>query len=321
MTTQAARSQLIDVQKFVLLGVIAALVIALSILSPQFLQVRNFTNLFLQVAVIVIIASAANLLMITGHFDLSVGSVLAFSAILHAFLTKHGMPIGASVATVCVAAAAWGAINALTVGVLKITPVIATMGTMYAARGFAFLIARWDGGANISAGLPVDFTRFGRTLLFGQLPLVIVLMVVAIAIFWFIEKKTVLGRFSYAIGGNRNAAALSGINVVGIIAILYVIVGVLAGFSGVLQVSRVGAAFPNIAEGFEFDVIVAIVLGGTSMLGGEGSTFGMVLGALIIGLAANGLNLLGVPFFYQEISKGLLLVVALFVDKLIRNRG
>jgi ribose/xylose/arabinose/galactoside ABC-type transport system permease subunit len=321
MTTQQVHSQLINAQKIVLFGVIAALVIALSIISPQFLQVRNFTNLFLQVAVIVIIASAANLLMITGNFDLSVGSVLAFSAILHAFLTKHGLPIAASVATVCVAAAVWGAINALTVGVLKITPVIATMGTMYAARGFAFLIARWDGGANISAGLPVDFTRFGRAMVFGQLPLVIILMVVAIAAFWFVEKKTVLGRFSFAIGGNRSAAALSGINVVGIISILYIIVGLLSGFSGVLQVSRVGAAFPNIAEGLEFDVIVAIVLGGTSMLGGEGSTFGMILGALIIGLAANGLNLLYVPFFYQEISKGLLLIVALFVDKVIRNRA
>jgi ribose transport system permease protein len=321
MTTTQAPSRLVDVQKLVLFGVIAALVIALSILSPQFLQVRNFTNLFLQVAVIVIIASAANLLMITGHFDLSVGSVLAFCAILYAFLTKHGLPIGAAVAVCCVAAAGWGSINALTVGVLRITPVIATMGTMYAARGFAFLIARWDGGANISAGLPSNFTSFGRTLLFGQVPLVIVLMVIAIAVFWFVEKKTVLGRFSYAIGGNRSAAALSGINVVGIIAVLYVLVGLLAGFSGVLQVSRVGAAFPNIAEGLEFDVVVAIVLGGTSMLGGEGSTFGMILGALIIGLAANGLNLLGVPFFYQEISKGVLLIVALFVDKMIRERG
>lgn len=321
MAANQARFHFIDLQKIVLLGVIAALGIALTILSPQFLQVRNFTNLFLQVAVIVIIASAANLLMITGHFDLSVGSVLAFCAILHAFLTKHGLPIGASVAVSCIAAILWGGINALTVGVLKITPVIATMGTMYAARGFAFLIARWDGGANISAGLPTNFTSFGRAMVFGQIPLVIILMAVAIAAFWFVERKTVLGRYSFAIGGNRSASALSGINVVGIISVLYIMVGLLAGFSGVLQVSRVGSAFPNIAEGLEFDVVVAIVLGGTSMMGGEGSTFGMVLGALIVGLAANGLNLLSVPYFYQEISKGLLLVVALFVDKVIRNRG
>lgn len=318
---RGTRFRRLEMQQLVLIGIIAALVIALTMLSPKFLSVRNFTNVFLQVAVIVIIASAANLLMITGHFDLSVGSVLAFCAILHAYLSKHGFPIALSVLVTCVSAVAWGAINGLTVSVLKITPVIATMGTMYAARGFAFLIARWDGGANISAGLPVNFANFGRLLLFGRLPLAIVLMFVAIAVFMFIEKKTVLGRFTYAIGGNRSASVLSGINVTGIVFVFYLIVGLLAGFCGVLQVSRVGSAFPNIAEGLEFDVVVAIVLGGTSMLGGEGSTFGMVLGALIVGLAANGLNLLGVPYFYQEISKGLLLVVALLTDKLIRNRA
>jgi ribose transport system permease protein len=318
---QGTRIRRLETQQIVLIGIIAVIMAALTILSPKFLSMRNFTNVFLQVAVIVIIASAANLLMNTGHFDLSVGSVLAFCAILHAYLSKHSLPIGVSVLVVCLSAIAWGTINGLTVSVLKITPVIATMGTMYAARGFAFLIARWDGGANISAGLPVNFTNFGRLLLFGKLPLVIVLMFVAIAVFMFIEKKTVLGRFTFAIGGNRNASVLSGINVVGIVFVFYVIVGLLAGFCGVLQVSRVGSAFPNIAEGLEFDVVVAIVLGGTSMLGGEGSTFGMVLGAMIVGLAANGLNLLGVPYFYQEISKGLLLVVALLTDKLIRNRA
>jgi len=316
-----ARVMRVDQQKIILLGVIAALVVGLTFLSPNFLSVRNFTNVFLQVAVIVIIASAANLLMVTGHFDLSVGSVLAFCAILHAYLSKHGLPVAASVAACCLVAALWGAINGLTVGVLRITPVIATMGTMYAARGFAFLIARWDGGANISAGLPVNFTYFGRYLIFGRLPLVIVLTLGIILAFLFIERKTVLGRYSFAIGGNRGASVLSGINVAGIVMLLYVVVGLLAGFCGVLQVSRVGSAFPNIAEGLEFDVVVAIVLGGTSMLGGEGSTLGMILGALIVGLAANGLNLMNVPYFYQEISKGLLLIIALFVDKTVRNRG
>lgn len=318
--TQALLYRL-DRQKMVLIGIILAIVVVLTFLSPNFLKVRNFTNVFLQVAVIVIICSAANLLMITGHFDLSVGSVLAFCAILHAYLSKHGLPVELSIVVTCAAAVVWGALNSLTVGVLRITPVIATMGTMYAARGFAFLIARWDGGANISTGLPVNFTSFGRFLLPGGMPLVIVLMVVAIAVFWFIEKKTVLGRYTYAIGGNRSAAALSGINVVGIVSVLYIIVGLLAGFCGVLQVSRVGSAFPNIAEGLEFDVVVAIVLGGTSMLGGEGSTFGMILGALIVGLAANGLNILGVPYFYQEISKGVLLIIALLLDQLLRQRS
>ncbi|MFI5367891.1 MAG: ABC transporter permease [Spirochaetia bacterium] len=319
MGAAQAISHRVDRQKLVLIGIIAVLVVVLTILSPNFLKIRNFTNVFLQVAVIVIIASAANLLMITGHFDLSVGSVLAFSAILHAYLSKHGLPVELSVVVCCIAAAAWGAINSFTVGVLRITPVIATMGTMYAARGLAYLMARWDGGANISTGLPVNFTNFGRFLLPGGIPLVIVLMIAAIAVFWFVERRTVLGRFTYAIGANRASSVMSGINVVGIVSVLYLIVGVLSGFCGVLQVSRVGSAFPNIAEGLEFDVVVAIVLGGTSMLGGEGSTFGMILGALIVGLAANGLNILGVPYFYQEISKGVLLIGALLADVLIRR--
>ncbi len=319
MVATKAISYQVDRQKVVLIGIIAVLVVVLTILSPNFLKVRNFTNVFLQVAVIVIIASAANLLMITGHFDLSVGSVLAFSAILHAYLSKHGLPVELSVVVCCLGAAAWGAINSFTVGVLRITPVIATMGTMYAARGLAFLIARWDGGANISAGLPVNFTNFGRFLLPGGIPLVILLMIVAIAVFWFVERRTILGRYTYAIGANRAASVLSGVNVTGILSVLYLIVGVLAGFCGVLQVSRVGSAFPNIAEGLEFDVVVAIVLGGTSMLGGEGSTLGMILGALIVGLAANGLNILGVPYFYQEISKGVLLIGALLADVLIQR--
>ena len=162
-----------------------------------------------------IIASAANLLMITGHFDLSVGERPCLLR-HHARLPDQARPAHRlSIVVSCAAAVVWGAINGIMVGVLRITPVIATMGTMYAARGFAYLIARWDGGANISAGLPVNFTNFGRIHLFGVLPLVIVFMVVAIAVFFFVEKKTVLGRYSFAIGGNRSAAALSGINVVG----------------------------------------------------------------------------------------------------------
>ena len=135
--------------------------------------------------------------------------------------------------------------------------------------------------------------------------------------FIFIEKKTALGRYSFAIGANRNAARLSGINVVGIVFLLYVIVAVFAGLSGILQASRVGLAAPNVAEGMEFDVIVAIILGGTSMMGGKGSTVGMFLGALVVGFAANGLILLGIPFFYQNIAYGLILIFSLVLNQRI----
>jgi len=318
---QSVQTVQIDRQKIVLISILAAIVVAMSLLSPKFLQLSNFQNILLQLAPLIIIASAANLLMITGNFDLSIGSVLAFSAIMHAYMSKQGLPIGLSIALCCVMAMVWGISNGIMVGYLNVNPVIATMGTMYAARGFAYLIARWDGGANISAGLPASFSHFGRTNIFGFLPIIIVFMLAAVAVFIFVEKKTVLGRFSFAIGGNRSAAALSGIKVPQVTIVLYLLVGLLAGLCGVIQVSRVGSGFPNIAEGMEFDVVVAIVLGGTSMLGGSGSTAGMILGAFIVGVAANGLNLLRVPYFYQTITKGILLIIAVFADQTIRRRG
>ncbi len=310
-----------DRQKIVLLSILATIVAAMSFLSPRFLQLSNFQNILLQLAPLIIIASAANLLMISGNFDLSIGSVLAFCAIMHAYLSKHGIPIGVSIVLCCLMAVLWGVSNGIMVGYLNVNPVIATMGTMYAARGFAYLVARWDGGSNISAGLPGDFSDFGRTNVFGVLPIVIVFMALILALFVFVEKKTVLGRYSFAIGGNRRASALSGISVPRVTLVLYSIVGLLAGFCGTIQVSRVGSGFPNIAEGMEFDVVVAIVLGGTSMLGGSGSTLGMVIGAFIVGVAANGLNLLKVPYFYPTLTKGFLLIISVFADQTIRRRG
>lgn len=303
-----------ETQKLVLIGTLLAIIVGLSFASPNFLTVTNFTNVFLKVAVIVIIASAANLLMITGHFDLSVGSVLAFSGILHAYMSKHGVPIELSITITCLVAMIWGGINALTVAVLRINPVIATVGVLFIARGFAFLIARWDGGANIMTGLPMEFVDFGRELVFGVFPLAIVLMFFALLLFLFIEKRTLLGRLSYAVGNNLTASKLSGINTVGIISFLYIMVALFAGLSGVLQTSRVGLASPNVAVGLEFDIIVAIILGGTSMMGGVGSTFGMFLGALVVGFSSNGLNLLGIPFYYQNIAYGVILIGSLMLN-------
>jgi len=310
-----------DMQKVILIGILAALIIGLSFASPNFFSVTNFTNVLLKVAIIVIIASAANLLMVTGNFDLSVGAVLAFSGILHAYLSKHGVPIELSVLITLTVAAGWGGLNALTVSVMGINPVIATVGTLFIARGFAFLIARWDGGANIMLGLPRNFVDFGRDLVFGLVPLAIVVMVISVAIFIFIEKRTALGRKTYAIGANLKSAKRSGINTVGIVALLYVLVGLFAGLSGVLQTSRVGLAAPTVGKGLEFDVIVAIILGGTSMLGGVGSTFGMLLGALVVGFTANGMVLLGVPFYYQTIAYGGILIGTLLLSQKFGTRA
>ncbi len=304
-----------DPQKMVLAGILLALIIGLTFASPNFLSVTNFTNVLLKVAVIVIIASAANMLMVAGKFDLSVGAILAFSGILHAYMSKHGIPIGFSILITLLVAICWGGLNALTVCVLGINPVIATVGSLFIARGLASLIARWDGGANIMLGLPRNFVDFGREPVFGIFPLAIVVMVFAVGVFIFIEKYTKLGRYAYSIGTNIKAARMSGINTVGITSLLYILVGLFAGLSGILQTSRVGLAAPTVGKGLEFDVIVAIILGGTSMMGGVGSTFGMVLGALVVGFTGNGLILLGIDFYYQTIAYGLILIITLLLSQ------
>lgn len=301
-----------NAQKITLIGVIIVVFVFFTIFAPNFLTAQNLMFVVLKVSTIIIVATAATLLMITGNFDLSVGSVLAFSGIMHAYMSKHGIPSNLSV----VLAVGWGMLfgylNGLTVARLKVTPVIATLGTMYIARGFAFLIARWDGGANISAGLPQDFSSFGRTMV-GPLPLLAIIMIVLVGVFIFIERKTVYGRFIFAMGSNQDAARLSGINVTGIITSLYVLTGAFAGLCGAIQTSRIGMGSPQNFKGFEFDVLIALILGGTSLKGGEGSIVGMVLGALIVGLVGNGLNLMDVSSYYQLVFNGSILVIAVMI--------
>ena len=304
--------RIFNAQKITLIGVIIVVFAFFTIFAPNFMTAQNLMFVILKVSTIIIVATAATLLMITGNFDLSVGSVLAFSGIMHAYMSKHGIPSSLSV----VFAVGWGMLfgylNGLTVARLKVTPVIATLATMYVARGFAFLVARWDGGANISAGLPQDFSSFGRTMV-GPLPLLAIIMIVFVAVFIFIERKTVYGRFIFAMGSNQAAARLSGINVPGIITSLYVLTGAFAGLCGAIQTSRIGMGSPQNFKGFEFDVLIALILGGTSLKGGEGSIMGMVLGALIVGLVGNGLNLMDVSSYYQLVFNGSILVIAVMI--------
>ena len=305
-------SRIFDAKKATLIGVNIAIFIFFTIAAPNFLTAQNLMFVILKVSTIIIVATAATLLMVTGNFDLSVGSTLAFTGIMHAYMSKHGIPPSLSVIFAIGWGMLFGYLNGLTVARLKITPVIATLATMYIARGFAFLVARWDGGANISAGLPRDFSSFGRTMI-GPIPLLAIIMMVLVVVFIFIERKTVLGRYIFAMGSNPDAARLSGINVPGIITTLYIITGAFAGLCGAIQTSRIGMGSPQNFKGFEFDVLIALILGGTSLKGGEGSIIGMVLGALIVGIAGNGLNLMNVSPYYQLVFNGSILVIAVMI--------
>jgi ribose/xylose/arabinose/galactoside ABC-type transport system permease subunit len=190
------------------------------------------------------------------------------------------------------------------------------MGSMYIARALALIFS--DGKA-INAGLPRNYTGLGRGMV-GVLSIPVLVTIVMLLIFVFLERKTLLGKYSFAIGGNKMAAIYSGLGVHGMVVVYYLLTGLLAGFAGCILSSRLGVGSPNVGQGFEFDVVVAVVLGGTSLSGGEGSVFGTFIGALIIGFLGNGLNLLGVQSFYQGLLKGIVLVLAVILDTSIRKK-
>ena len=303
-------------QKMVIVGVLLLIVIVLSFLSKSFLTVTNLNNVTRQVAFVVITGCAVTPLMISGNFDLSIGSVLGLTGMLSALFVTQSIPLWLSIIISTLIGSAIGLLNGLMVVKLKIPSIIATLGTMYAARGLALVIS---GGNSIHMGLGKNFTLLGRGYI-GGIPIIFIIMFLSIFLFYFIESKTILGRYTFAIGGNKRTALLSGINVGSIIILLYLLVGTLTGFSGTLMASRLGVGQAMVGSGFEFDVIVAVVLGGTSIEGGEGSIFGMLIGAFIVGFIANGLNLMGIHSFYQSIVKGVVLVGAVLLDQKLKGR-
>ena len=313
------RSFRVDIQILLLLGVLVLIMAVSTILTPHFMSYVNIMNVFMQVSMVMLTGSAAVLLMISGNFDLSVGMVLAFTGVMHAFMSKNGIPTNLSMIIAILIGSSFGLINGLLVVRLKITPVIATLGTMYVARGLAFIIAWVDGGANVTTGLPLNFENFGRSMV-GPVPLYLIIVFVIVGIFYFIYAKTNISKYAFAIGGNPTAAVLSGVKAARIILLLYIAVGTLTGFGGATLASRLGTGAPKLGTGFEFDVIVAIVLGGTSIYGGEGSFLGMLLGALIVGFVANILNLMNVQFFYQIVVKGLILIGAVLLTRKLREQ-
>ena len=313
------RGATLDIQLLILVGILVLVMAVSTALTPRFLSYVNMINVLMQVAMIMLTGSAAVLLMISGAFDLSVGMVLALTGVMYAFMSKNGIPTPLALVLSILIGSGFGLLNGALVVGLKITPVIATLGTMYVAQGLAFIVAWIDGGANVTTGLPRDFEVFGRTMV-GPIPLFLLIVFALILIFYFLFAKTNLRKYAFAIGGNQTAARLSGLKVGGVVLALYVLVGTLTGFAGMTLASRMGSGSPKVGTGFEFDVIVAIVLGGTSIYGGEGSFLGMILGALIIGFVGNTLNLLNVMFFYQTVLKGLILVGAVLLMRQLRRR-
>ena len=284
----------------------------------SFFQLDNYFYMLKQTAMIIIVASAATILMMTGNFDLSTGSAVAFAGCVYALLIKNGMTLLPAAMMAVVVGIMIGIINGTMVTKLNFPPFIATLCMMYISRGIALILAN---GATIRDNMPPEIGYLASRDFLG-LPIFVVFIIIALAVFVFIERKTLLGKYALAIGGNKNAAFFSGINTGAIVFAIYVIIGGLAGFAGVMSASRLSAGDPRGMVGFEFDVILAIILGGTSMSGGKGSVIGTFFGALVVASLGNGLDMLNILTFWQSILKGIIFVLAIVLhEKLLRNIG
>ncbi|HHU48284.1 MAG TPA: ABC transporter permease [Clostridiales bacterium] len=303
-------------QQLVIVGVLLLIMAILSLASPEFLTTVNLINVLRQIVSVVIAGCAVTLLMISGNFDLSIGSTMALAGTMTAIFVTQGIPLPAAILMSVLIGMVIGLINGVFVIMLNVPSIIATLGTMYIMKGIAWVTT---GGNSIHLGLGQDYTFLGRGFL-GPFPLSILIAIFTFLVFYFIQSRTLLGKYTYAIGANRRTALLSGINVYFYGVILYVLVGLLSAFSGVIMSSRLGVGSASIGVGFEFDVIVAVVLGGTSLNGGEGSVLGTITGALIVGFIANGLNLMGIHSFYQDIVKGIVLVGAVLLDLTLKSK-
>jgi ribose transport system permease protein len=293
-------------------------------LWPNFLKADNLRNIANQIAIIAILAVGMTLVIITGGIDLSVGSMVALSAVLSAFLvrslagaeqaTADGLLLSAAAAiAVC---AGLGTVNGVLVTTFKVPPFIATLGMMLEASGAAYLLSE---GQSIYE-LPPAAMWLGRGAdLFG-IPNAVVLMLLLYAIAHVVMARTTLGRYIYAVGGNAEAARLSGVPVQRILLLVYATCGALAGLGGIVMASLFQSAAPTYGEKYEMSVVAAVVVGGTSIAGGEGKVLGTLIGAFIIAVIQNGMNLLGIQTYTQMVVLGAVIVWAVVLDRVKKRR-
>lgn len=289
------------------------LVVVVSFLNPNFFTVDNLLNILRQTSVNAIIAVGMTLVILTAGIDLSVGSVLALCGAFAATLVAMEVPVLVAVPTALLAGAALGAISGIIIAKGKVQAFIATLVTMTLLRGVTMV---YTDGRPISTGFTDTadtFAWFGTGYALG-IPVPVWLMVVVFAGAWYLLNHTRFGRYVYAVGGNESATRLSGINVDRVKIGVYAICGLLAALAGIIVTSRLSSAQPTAGMGYELDAIAAVVLGGTSLMGGKGRIMGTLIGALIIGFLNNALNLLDVSSYYQMIAKAVVILLAVLVD-------
>lgn len=280
-----------------------------SFTAESFLTADNISNIVRQVSINGILAVGMTFVILTGGIDLSVGSVMALTGtIIAGMMINVGLPPIVAVLIGIVLGAVLGYINGVFTAYARIPAIIVTLAMMEAARGLALL---YTGGYPLS-GLPNPYAFIGRGYLFGVIPMPAVIMVLVFIIAYIILNHLPIGRYIYALGGNEEAVRLSGVKVKRIKTFVYLVSGVTAAISGMIMTSRLSSGQPMAGEGYELDAIAAVVLGGTSIAGGRGHIFGTLLGALLLGVLSNGLNLMGVSPYVQRVLKGVIIVGAIY---------
>lgn len=281
--------------------------------SPYFLKGRNISNILVQSSILAIIAAGETIVILTGGIDLSVGSIVALTSLFSAFvIVDMGQPVVTGIIMALILSGIIGFVSGVAISYGKIPAFIATLGMMSIARGGALAL---KSGQPI-AGIPAAYENLATYEIFGFIPIFIIYFLVVYIIGYIFLVHTRHGRYIYAIGGNIDAARLSGVNVKIYKTLAYVICGFFAGIGGVFLTARLNYATPIAGIGYELDVIAATVIGGTSLAGGEGNIFGTFLGAVLIGTLKNGLTLLNVSSYYQQIIIGVVIVGAVFLDRI-----
>ncbi|MFR8347438.1 ABC transporter permease subunit [Mediterraneibacter gnavus] len=297
------------------LGALIALVlliVVIGVISPEFRTAGNFLSLLRQSSINGFIAFGMTCVILTGGIDLSVGSVLALTTALCAGFISGGMPVGLAMILALVIGTGFGCISGFLVTKGRLQPFIATLITMTVFRGLTMIYMDGKPISNLGDSFTLKVIGKGN---FYHIPIPVILFILIFVIFLFVLQKTTFGRHIYATGSNAKAAKLAGVNIDRTKLAAYAISGCMAALSGLILLSRLGSAQPTLGEGYELDAIAAVALGGTSMNGGRGKIWGTFIGVLIIAVLNNGLNILGVSSYYQDVVKGIVILIAVLSDR------
>lgn len=311
-------------QKLLAFGALIVLFVVFSVASPNFFQFSNIVGILLATAVNGVLALGVTFIIVTGGIDLSVGTVMTLSAVMAGvFITFWGLPVPLGVLAALITGGLAGLANGLIITRMKIPPFIATLGMMMIARGLALVIS---GLTPIYFNDAPAFTNIAMGSVLGavipgfEIPNAVLILFLAAIIAGLILSKTVLGRYTFALGSNEEATRLSGVNVAAWKTAVYGLGGLFSGLAGVLIAARLNSAQPSLGAGYELDAIAAVVIGGTSLSGGEGTILGTIIGAFIISTLTNGLRILSVPQEWQIVITGVIVITAVYLDILRRRQ-